>query len=45
MDRLSRADLRRLGVRAVGVFGSVARGEANAESDVDVLVDEARRIT
>jgi predicted nucleotidyltransferase len=32
-------DLRRLGVSHAGVFGSVARGEAGAESDVDVLVE------
>jgi predicted nucleotidyltransferase len=32
-------DLRRLGVSHAAVFGSVARGEAGAESDVDVLVD------
>jgi hypothetical protein len=31
--------LRRLGVAHAAVFGSVARGEAGAESDVDVLVD------
>jgi len=29
----------RRGVRAVRVFGSVARGEADAASDVDFLVD------
>jgi uncharacterized protein len=32
-------DLRRLGVSHAAVFGSVARGEAGAKSDVDVLVD------
>ena len=32
-------DLRRLGVSHAAVFGSVARGEATAESDVDVLID------
>jgi predicted nucleotidyltransferase len=39
------AELRELGVLHVDVFGSVARGEATAESDVDLLVDfdEARR--
>ncbi len=28
-----------MGVRHAAVFGSVARGEANTASDVDVLVD------
>jgi predicted nucleotidyltransferase len=32
-------ELRRLGVSHAAVFGSVARGEAGAESDIDVLVD------
>jgi uncharacterized protein len=32
-------DLRRLGVEHAAVFGSVARGEARAGSDIDVLVD------
>ncbi len=32
-------DLRQMGVRHAAVFGSVARGEATAGSDVDVLVD------
>lgn len=26
-------------VRRIGVFGSVVRGEANSESDIDVLVE------
>jgi len=29
----------RFGVKRIGVFGSVARGEAGPESDVDVLVE------
>jgi predicted nucleotidyltransferase len=33
------ADLRALGVRHAAIFGSVARGDARADSDVDVLVD------
>jgi predicted nucleotidyltransferase len=37
--RAHEADLRRLGVAHAAVFGSVARGETSAESDVDVLVD------
>lgn len=32
-------ELRRLGVRHAAVFGSVARGQARPESDIDVLVD------
>lgn len=28
----------RWGIRIIGVFGSVARGEARADSDVDLLV-------
>lgn len=32
-------DLRQMGVSHVAVFGSVARGEAGAGSDVDILVD------
>ncbi len=36
----SRVDeLRKLGARRVGVFGSFARGEAGADSDVDVYVE------
>jgi predicted nucleotidyltransferase len=37
--RTHQAELRRLGVAHAAVFGSVARGEASTESDVDVLVD------
>jgi hypothetical protein len=33
------ADIRALGVKSLGLFGSVARDEATAESDVDVLVE------
>src|SRR5260370_24191464 len=32
-------ELRQLGVRQACVFGSVARGQARPESDIDVLVD------
>jgi predicted nucleotidyltransferase len=31
--------LRRLGVRRASVFGSLARGEGDEESDVDLLVE------
>ena len=33
------AELRRRGVTRAAVFGSVARGEAGASSDVDILID------
>ncbi len=32
-------DLRQIGVPHAAVFGSVARGEARAKSDIDVLVE------
>ena len=32
----------RFGVKKIGIFGSVARGEAKDESDVDVLVEFER---
>jgi len=37
--RAHETDLRQLGVAHAAVFGSVARGDASAESDIDVLVD------
>ncbi len=37
--RTHRADLQRLGVKSIALFGSVARDEATPDSDVDVLVD------
>lgn len=33
------SELRAKGVRSLGLFGSTARGEAGADSDVDVLVE------
>ncbi|MDQ2730063.1 MAG: nucleotidyltransferase family protein [Armatimonadota bacterium] len=36
---IHQADLARFDVKTLGVFGSVARGEANPDSDVDVLVE------
>jgi predicted nucleotidyltransferase len=37
--RAHESELRQLGVSHVAVFGSVVRGEARSDSDVDVLVD------
>jgi hypothetical protein len=37
--RAKRAELERVGVEHLSVFGSVARGEADIDSDVDVVVD------
>lgn len=37
--RGQRESARALGVELIGVFGSTARGEAGAESDIDVLAD------
>lgn len=34
-----RDEIRRFGVRSLGVFGSVARGETTAASDLDFLVE------
>lgn len=36
-------ELANLGVQRLGIFGSVARGEAGPESDVDVLVELDQR--
>ena len=35
--------LRRHGIKRAGIFGSVARGEATPESDVDILVELDKR--
>jgi len=37
--RAHESELRGFGVRHAAVFGSVARGQARADSDIDVLVD------
>jgi len=39
--RAAEAEIRRLGVRRLALFGSVARGEARPSSDVDLLVEFA----
>ena len=36
------AELRALGAQRIGVFGSFARGEVRAESDVDVYLEFAK---
>ena len=36
---------KRFGVKSLAVFGSVARGEAGPESDVDILVEFEGRAT
>ena|SRR5713101_8466973 len=36
------AELRALGTRRIGVFGSFSRGETTAESDVDVYLEFAK---
>jgi uncharacterized protein len=37
--RRSEADLRARGVRRAAVFGSVARGDARPDSDIDIMVE------
>lgn len=37
--RAHEGELRALGVAHLALFGSVARGDARADSDIDVLVD------
>ena len=37
--RAHEAELRRAGIRHLSLFGSVARGEAEADSDVDLVVE------
>ncbi|AQR61154.1 hypothetical protein BZG35_05400 [Brevundimonas sp. LM2] len=43
--RDERASARKLGVELVGVVGSVARGDARSDSDVDVVYDVVGRPT
>ncbi len=38
------AELRAMGVASLAVFGSVARGEAGPDSDVDLLVEFTRPV-
>jgi predicted nucleotidyltransferase len=43
--REHRPDLTQIGVKSLAVFGSVARGEARPDSDVDILVEFEGRAT
>jgi uncharacterized protein len=43
--RRHRAQLTKLGVKSVSIFGSVARGEDHPGSDVDILVKFSGRAT
>jgi predicted nucleotidyltransferase len=38
------ADLHQHGVKSLAVFGSVARGDATASNDIDVLVEFSRPV-
>lgn len=42
--RLHQAELRALGVKSLRLFGSVVRGQAGPESDIDILVEFARPV-
>ncbi len=42
--RSHRAELREAGVKSLKLFGSVVRGEAGPESDIDILVEFSRPI-
>ena len=43
--REHRPDLTKIGVKSLALFGSVARGEARPDSDVDILVEFEGRAT
>ena len=43
--RRHRAQLEKLGVKSLALFGSVARGEERPDSDVDILVEFKGRAT
>ncbi|MBV6402587.1 MAG: hypothetical protein CNIPEHKO_02900 [Anaerolineales bacterium] len=43
--RKHRAQLEKLGVKSLSLFGSVARGDATKNSDVDILVEFKGRAT
>jgi len=41
---LHRKELEALGVRSLALFGSVVRGEATSDSDVDILVEFSKPV-
>jgi len=43
--RAHEAELRAAGVEALRLFGSVARDEARVDSDVDLMIDGASRLS
>ncbi len=43
--RKRKAELTKLGVKSLSIFGSVARGEERPDSDVDILVEFEGRAT
>ena len=43
--RAHRADLEAMNVTSVALIGSVARGEAGPESDIDILIEHKRGLT
>ncbi len=43
--RVHKADLKKMGVISIALFGSAARGEARPDSDVDLLVELAPPLT
>jgi len=45
IKRKSLPILKKYGVARAGVFGSVVRGEATADSDIDILVEIERRMS
>jgi len=43
--RTHQIELKQLGAKSLAVFGSIARGEAGPDSDVDILVEIAPPVT
>ena len=39
IQQYKKLNAERLGIRKIGIFGSVARGEQNEHSDLDVFID------